>query len=135
VTGGTVPEPGPIAAALAGHARRAGEAEWADAAGGIAGTVVPGEGPAPTWRDLAVTGLDLVDALARSGSWPEARVQAEYLSDYFTAARRRLHPIAAIAFQGLLGAVRARDQDELDDMAELLREIFADVHTPAEREG
>jgi hypothetical protein len=46
------------------------------------------------------------------------------MADYFTAVRRELHPVAAVGFQGLCDAARARDREELDEHVSFLREIF-----------
>lgn len=114
------------AARLSALAASMGDAEWGRAAAALAeGHPVPDDAGTPTYHDVALTGLAVVEGLADSDRWREAREQAEFLSDFFTGARKRLHAVAGIGFQGLLSAVRGRDRDEIADMAEFLREIFA----------
>lgn len=115
------------AAALSGRmadlAAAAAAPAWAAALAEPAGRA-PATVPPPTFHDLAWTGLDLVDALVAAGRWDDARTHTAHLADYFTAARRRLHPVAAVAFQGLHDAVRARDPEEIEPLTSLLRDIF-----------
>jgi hypothetical protein len=111
------------AAQLAAAVSALGEPEWAADAARLAGGDPPKPSP-PTYRDLARTGLDLVEALAGEGRWDDAAVQAHHLSRYFAGARRQLHAVPAEAFDGLHAAVRARDPEELEDFADLLRTLF-----------
>lgn len=78
----------------------------------------------PTYRDVARRGLDDVEALAGAGRWEEAATRAGELTAVFRAARAHLHAVAGEAFDGLLAAARARDEDELADFADLVRELF-----------
>ena len=113
------------AAQLAAAVSALGQPEWAADAARLAGGEAPEAlGPPPTYRDLARTGLDLVEELAGEGRWDEAAVQARHLSRYFAGARQKLHAVAGEAFDGLHAAVRARDAEELEDFADLLRTLF-----------
>ena len=112
------------AAQLAAAVAVLGQPEWAADAARVAGVESLPPAPAPTYRELARSGLDLVEALAGEGRWDEAAGQARHLSRYFAGARQHLHAVAGEAFDGLHAAVRARDADELEDFADLLRTIF-----------
>jgi len=102
------------------------EPDWSRLAAGLSAPGGPADpAGAPTYGALAVTGIELVERLAAAGRWDDAHPQAAFLADYFMAARRQLHPVAGVAFQGLCDAVRARDTEELAEHAEFLREIFA----------
>lgn len=120
------------AARLSAMAAVLDDREWSDAAAALAdGNVTPPPSGPPTYHDVALTGLALVEALADAGRWREARTQAAFVSDFFTASRRRLHAVAGVGFQGLLSAVADRDREEMVDMADFLREIFAVQDDPA----
>ena len=113
------------AAQLAAAVSALDQPEWAADAARLAGGETPeAPGAAPTYRELARTGLDLVEALAGEGRWDDGARQARHLSRYFAGARHQLHAVAAEAFDGLHAAVRARDADELEDFADLLRTLF-----------
>jgi hypothetical protein len=79
-----------------------------------------------------MTGLEVVDGLARTGDWDAARHQAAFLADFFTRMRKRLHGVAGVAFEGLASAVRAHDLDDLDEHADLIRELFGADAAPAD---
>lgn len=107
-------------------ARALDDRSWARDAQALAGgaaEVAPDARP-PSFHDLAMTGLTLVEALVAAGRWDEARTQARHLAGHFHEMRRGLHPVAAAGFGGLHDAVRSRDRDGIDDHAELLREIL-----------
>ena len=113
------------AAHLAAAVSALDQREWAADAARLAGGEPPeAAGAVPTYRELARTGLDLVEGLAGEGRWDDAAGQARYLSRYFAGARQQLHAVAAEAFDGLHASVRARDADELEDFADLLRTLF-----------
>lgn len=112
------------AARLAGIAEALGEASWSDELHRI-GVVGAVRVAPPTWGLVAVTGLDVVEGLAAAGRWDDARHQAAFLADFFTRMRTQLHAIAGVAFEGLAAAARARDPEDLDEHAELIRELFA----------
>lgn len=120
-----------IAARLSALAAALGDREWSAAVAALVGGP-PTDAPSvpPTYRDVALTGLGLVEALADAGRWAEARTQAGYLADFFTANRRHLHAVAGVGFQGLLSAVTDRDREEMADLGDFLREIFAAPETP-----
>jgi hypothetical protein len=111
------------AARLAGLADDLGESAWSDELrrGGI--TPLAPAGP-PTWGQVAITGLELVEGLAAIGNWEDARHQAAFLADFFTRMRKQLHAVAGVAFEGLASAARAHDRDDLNEHAELIRELF-----------
>jgi hypothetical protein len=109
-----------LAAAVAGL----GDPAWRADAERIAGAPAPGTAAPPTYGELAVTGVALVEALATGGRWDEAAGQARHLTRFFTAERRRLSPVAGHVFDGLQAAAIARDPDELRDFADLVREMF-----------
>jgi hypothetical protein len=111
------------AARLAGIADALGEPDWSQALRGSDGVRVPPVGP-PTWGQVALTGLEVVEALAAAGKWDDARHQAAFLADFFTRMRTQLHGVAGVAFEGLAGAARAHDRQDLDEHAELIRELF-----------
>jgi hypothetical protein len=102
-----------------------GEDEWARDAAELAGGGPEDPKALPVYRDVALAGLDLVEALAADGRWDEAERQARHLTRYFMAARPRLHAVAGHGFDGLRAAARARDPEGVDDFADLLRELFA----------
>ena len=112
------------AAYLAAVAAAIGQPEWRADAARIAGADPPPPPAPPTYRDLALAGTDLVEALAAQGRWDEAGIQARHLTRYFTSVRAELHAVAGEAFNGLYAAVLARDPEEIDDFLSLLREIF-----------
>jgi hypothetical protein len=113
------------AAQLAAAVSALDQAEWAADAARIAGSAPRGARvPAPTYRDLARAGLELVEALAAEERWTDAAAQARHLSRYFAGTRAQLHAVAGAAFDGLHAAVLARDPEELEDFGELVREIF-----------
>jgi hypothetical protein len=118
---------------VADHAARlAAAVAWLDEAGWreevdrlAAGTAHPrGETP-PTWGEIARAGLDVVEGLAAEGRWGDASAQARHLTRFFSGPGGQLGPIAGHLFDGLLAAALARDPGELDDFAELIREVFA----------
>jgi hypothetical protein len=113
------------AAQLAAAVSALGQPEWAADATRIAGAEpLDPDAAAPTYRDLARAGLDLIEALAAEERWADAAAQAGHLSRYFAGTRDQLHAVAGAAFDGLHAAVLARDPDELEDFGELVREIF-----------
>ena len=113
------------AAQLAAAVSALGQPDWAADAARLAGRGTPeAPGATPTYRELARTGLELVEGLAGEGRWDEAAAQARHLSRYFAGAREQLHAVAGEAFDGLHAAVRARDPEELEDFADLLRTLF-----------
>jgi hypothetical protein len=113
------------AAQLAAAVSALDQAEWAADAARIAGSGPPGaDVPAPTYRDLARAGLELVEALAAEERWTDAAAQARHLSRYFAGTGAQLHAVAGAAFDGLHAAVLARDPEEVEDFGELVREIF-----------
>jgi hypothetical protein len=111
------------AARLAGIADALGESDWRDELRRRGAVPAPVDAP-PTWGQVALTGLDVVEGLAATGRWDDARHQAAFLADFFTRMRRRLHGVAGVAFEGLAHAARARDRDDLDVHADLIRELF-----------
>jgi hypothetical protein len=111
------------AARLAGIADALGESDWRDELRRHGVVPAPVDAP-PTWGRVALTGLDVVEGLAATGQWDDARHQAAFLADFFTRMRRRLHGVAGVAFEGLALAARARDREDLDVHAELIRELF-----------
>ncbi|MFN8109551.1 MAG: hypothetical protein U0Y82_06850 [Thermoleophilia bacterium] len=106
-----------------------GEREWSTALRDLTGPVAADATP-PTYGALAGTGVDLVTGLARDGRWEAAHLQAAHLADYFTRHRRRVHPVAAVALQGLCDAARAHDDEDLTEHADLLRELFPPGDAP-----
>lgn len=113
------------AAWIAAAAERLGRREWSRAAAGLAGHgPAPALVAAPTYGQLALTGIDLVEELAAGGRWRDAADQAGHLRRYFSAPGGALHQIAGESFDGLQAAARARDREELDDFTALLRELF-----------
>jgi len=111
------------AAQLAAAVSALDQPEWAADAARLAGGPPP-EAAVPTYRDLARAGLDLVESLVGEGRWDDAAIQARHLGRYFAGARQQLHAVAGEAFDGLHAAVRARDPEELEDFADLLRTLF-----------
>lgn len=110
---------------MAAAAARLGREEWRRSAARLAGgEPSPTVAEPPTYRELAGTGVVLVERLAAQGRWTEAAEQAGHLTRYFAGVRWELHPVAAQSFDGLQAAARARDRDELADFADLLRELF-----------
>jgi len=120
-------------ARLAGIAVALGESEWADELRGRGVVPAPVASP-PTWGQVAMTGLVVVDGLAADGDWDGARHQASFLADFFTRMRKQLHGVAGVAFEGLSMAARARDREDLDEHAELIRELFGGDSTPVGRD-
>lgn len=113
------------AARLAGIADALGESAWVDEL--RRGGVTPSRQQAPpTWGQVAITGLEVVEGLAAQGQWDDARHQAAFLADFFTRMRKQLHGVAGVAFEGLALAARARDREDLDEHADLIRELFGD---------
>jgi len=111
------------AARLAGIADALGESDWSDELRRRGAVPVTADGP-PTWGQVALTGLEVVEGFAAAGNWEDARHQAAFLADFFTRMRKQLHGVAGVAFEGLAGAARARDRGDLDEHAELIRELF-----------
>jgi hypothetical protein len=111
------------AARLAGIADALGESDWRDELR-RSGAVPASLDAPPTWGQVAMTGLGVVEGLAAAGQWDDARHQAAFLADFFTRMRRRLHGVAGVAFEGLALAARAHDREDLDEHAELIRELF-----------
>jgi hypothetical protein len=111
------------AARLAGIADALGEPDWCAALrrGGVAPRAATAP---PTWGEVAMTGLDVVEGLAAVGRWEEARHQAAFLADFFTRTRKQLHGVAGVAFEGLALAARGHDRVDLDEHAELIRALF-----------
>lgn len=113
------------AAWVAAAVERLGEAEWHVAAARVAGAApVPVLDAPPTYRELALAGVEVVEGLAGEGRWPEAAEQARHLRRYFSAPGGVMHQVAGESFDGLHAAVLARDAEELDDFTALLRELF-----------
>lgn len=112
------------AARLAGIAKALGETSWSEELGRL-GAVADDRVAAPTWGQVAITGLDVVEGLASADRWDDARHQAAFLADFFTRMRKQLHAIAGGAFEGLAAAARAHDADDLDEHARLIRELFS----------
>lgn len=113
------------AAWVAAAAERLGQGEWHRDAVRLAGaTPVPVLEAVPTYRELALAGIDVVEQLAGAGRWPEAAEQARHLRRYFSAPGGVMHQVAGESFDGLHAAVRARDAEELEDFIALLRELF-----------
>lgn len=112
------------AQALAAAAAALGQPEWERHTRALAATAPAPAPRVPTYRDVAVAGLDLVDALADGGRWDEADVQASHLSRFFSDPRAAQPAITRYGFDGLRAAARARDRDELADFLDVLREIF-----------
>jgi hypothetical protein len=135
VTGRAAGDPSDAAARLVPLARALGEDGWVADLRGIAPGTGDERAETPTWGELAMEGTGLIESLAARGRWDEATRQAAHLTDYFTAHRRRLHGIAGIAFDGLWSAAKARDADELEDFASLLRELFGTDADPAGAEA
>lgn len=122
------------AARLAGIADALGESDWRDELRRAGAVAVRPDGP-PTWGQVAMTGLDVVEGLATAGEWDDARHQAAFLADFFIRRRKQLHGVAGIAFEGLALAARGRDREDLDEHAELIRALFgadADQATKAD---
>ena len=111
------------AARLAGIADALGESDWCDELRRSGAVPVRPDGP-PTWGQIAMTGLDVVEGLAAAGRWADARHQAAFLADFFTRRRKQLHGVAGVAFEGLALAARGRDREDLDEHAELIRALF-----------
>lgn len=118
------------AARLAGIADALGETMWADELRRTGVTAIPAAVP-PTWGDLAITGLEVVEDLAIRGDWAAARDQAAFLADFFTRMRKQLHGVAGVAFEGLASAARAHDPDDLAEHSQLIRELFGSDDAPA----
>jgi len=118
------------AARLAGIADALGETMWADELRRSGVTPVPAATP-PTWGEVAITGLDVVEDRARSGDWTTARDQAAFLADFFTRMRKQLHGVAGVAFEGLASAARAHDLEDLAEHGDLIRELFGSDDAPA----
>jgi hypothetical protein len=118
------------AARLAGIADALGETEWSAELRGSGVDPIP-TAHSPTWSEVAMTGLEVVDGLARTGDWDAARHQASFLADFFTRMRKQLHGVAGVAFEGLASAARAHDLDDLGEHADLIRELFGDGAGPA----
>jgi hypothetical protein len=111
------------AARLAGIADALGESAWSQELRRHGVTPAPQSTP-PTWGQVALTGLDVVEGLTANGDWDDARHQAAFLADFFTRTRKQLHGVAGVAFEGLAQAAGARDRDDLDEHAELIRALF-----------
>jgi hypothetical protein len=118
------------AARLAGIAAALGETEWSDELRRSGVDPLPAT-HAPTWGEVAMTGLEVVDGLARTDAWDGARHQAAFLADFFTRHRKQLHGVAGVAFEGLSSAARARDLEDLDEHSDLIRELFGGDTAPA----
>jgi hypothetical protein len=117
---------------VADHAARlAAAVAWLDEEGWrqeadrlAAGAPHPPADAPPTWGEVARAGLAVVEGLAAEDRWAEASAQARYLRRFFAGPGRALSPIAGQIFDGLLAATLARDEQELEDFAELVRELF-----------
>ena len=112
-------------ARLAGLVESLGEFEWRDYVRAAGINPHPDFG-SPTWGNLARTGLDVVEYYAARDEGVCARDHAAFLADYFMRTRKQLHGVAGVAFEGLSLAARAHDTDELEDHADLIRELFGD---------
>jgi hypothetical protein len=118
---------------VADHAARlAAAVAWLDDEGWreevdrlAAGAPHPRAEAPPTWGEIARAGLAVVEGLVAEGRWAEAALQARHLTRFFSGPGRGLGPIAGHVFDGLLAASLARDEQELADFAELVRELFA----------
>jgi hypothetical protein len=120
------------AARLAGIADALGESDWSDDLRRHGAVPIAPPGP-PTWGQVALTGLDVVEGLASAGRWDDARDQAAFLADFFTRTRKQLHGVAGVAFEGLALAARGHDGEDLDEHAELIRELFGADPEPIAR--
>jgi len=118
------------AARLAGIADALGETEWSAELRRSGVAPIPAPHP-PTWGEVAMIGLDVVERRARAGDWDAARHQAAFLADFFTRMRKQLHGVAGVAFEGLAAAARAADLDDLDEHADLIRALFGGDGAPA----
>ncbi len=118
------------ASRLAGIADALGETEWSAELRRSGVEPIAATHP-PTWGEVALTGLEVVAGLARSGDWASARHQAAFLADFFTRMRKQLHGVAGVAFEGLASAARAHDQEDLEEHADLIRELFGGNAAPA----
>lgn len=118
------------AARLAGIADALDESEWSAELRRSGVVPIPAPHP-PTWGEVAMTGLEVVESLARTDDWDAARHQAAFLADFFTRMRKQLHGVAGVAFDGLAAAARAHDRDDLDAHADLIRELFGGDTAPA----
>jgi hypothetical protein len=114
------------ASRLATVVARLGDEDWREDVERLAGAPAKaeGEGPTPTYGDVARVGTAVVAALGAEGRWDEAVVQSRHLLTFFGRTGFRLGPIAIQAFDGLLAASLARDIDELGDFVELVQEMF-----------
>jgi hypothetical protein len=111
------------AARLAGIVDALEETAWSEELRRVGARPVPPGGP-PTWGQVALTGLEVVEGLATTGRWEDARHQAAFLADFFTRMRKQLHGVAGVAFEGLALAAHGRDREDLDEHAELIRALF-----------
>jgi len=111
---------------LAAAAAAVGREDWERDAGALAGAPPPERVAAPTYRDVALAGLAVVEALADEGRWADADAHAAHLLRFFSDPDAAQPAITRHGFDGLRAAARARDRDEVEDFLDLLREIFAD---------
>lgn len=98
---------------------------WEHEARALAGSAA-GDAPGrrPTYGEVARAGTALVRALAARGRWEEAEAQAVHMHRVLTDPRAGFPPLARVPFGGLVSAARARDPDELADVADLLDELM-----------
>lgn len=112
------------AARLARSVAWLGDRAWGEDLAALAGPDPGREPEVPTFGEVALAGTALVSALGAEGHWDEAVVQARHLTRFFGGVGMDLGPIAAQAFDGLLAAALAEEQDELADFVELVGELF-----------
>ena len=112
------------AARLAGIADALGESDWCDELRRVGAVPIPPDGP-PTWGQVAMTGLEVVEGLATAGRLgrrtPPGGVSGGLLHP---ACASNCTGWPASRFEGLALAARGRDREDLDEHAELIRALF-----------
>ncbi len=110
---------------LAAAASALGDDAWARAAAAVADSEPPaGDAQPPTYRELALTGIAVVLALAHDDRWGEAQEQARFLARQFDGAEAPVRTIAGEGFRGLVSSAASADRQGMQDFAAFVLELY-----------
>lgn len=110
---------------LSTAASAVGDDGWAHAAAAVAGGEPPTDHPqAPTYRELALTGIAVVLGLADADRWGEAHEQARFLARHFGQAEAPVRTIAGEGFRGMVSSAATADREGMQDFAAFVLELY-----------